>query len=152
MKKTVHRRKKKKQNHYAPILASGVLIALLVLILSWFFSTRRTYTVMILYPDGREQEYAEYHSLAQAKDEMLAQTKRSEKQNAGIRYDNKLIAIGYGVVQFSARIVRSTPPTVWRKQMRQDIQTDAMETMPPLSISAMTVRKFVSVRQVLMAG
>lgn len=103
MKKTVHRRKKKKQNRYAPILASGVLIALLVLILSWFFSTRRTYTVMILYPDGRKQEYAEYHSLAQAKDEMLAQTKRSEKQNAGIRYDNKLIAIGYGVVQFQRK-------------------------------------------------
>ena len=103
MKKTVHRRKKKKQNRYISILASGVLIALLVLILSWFFSTRRTYTVMILYPDGREQEYAEYHSLAQAKDEMLAQTKRSEKQNAGIRYDNKLIAIGYGVVQFQRK-------------------------------------------------
>ena len=58
---------------------------------------------MILYPDGREQEYAEYHSLAQAKDEMLAQTKRSEKQNAGIRYDNKLIAIGIRRCTISAQ-------------------------------------------------
>ena len=102
MKKNVRRRKKKKINRYIPILASGLLIALTVLVISWVFSARRTYTVVIL-KEGAEQEYAQYHSLAQAKEEMLTQTKRAEKQNAGIRYDHKLIAIGYGVVQFQRK-------------------------------------------------
>ena len=102
MKKNVRKRKKKKINRYIPILASGLLIALTVLVISWVFSARRTYTVVIL-KEGAEQEYAQYHSLAQAKEEMLTQTKRAEKQNAGIRYDHKLIAIGYGVVQFQRK-------------------------------------------------
>lgn len=102
MKKNVRGRKKKKNTRYSAILASGFLIALTVLVISWFFSARRTYTVVIM-KDGAEQEYAQYHSLAQAKEEMLAQTKRAEKQNAGIRYDHKLIAIGYGVVQFQRK-------------------------------------------------
>ena len=94
MKKNVRKRKKKKINRYIPILASGLLIALTVLVISWVFSARRTYTVVIL-KEGAEQEYAQYHSLAQAKEEMLTQTTRAEKQNAGIRYDHKLIAIGF---------------------------------------------------------
>lgn len=102
MKKNVRRRKKKKNNRYIPILASGLLIALTIVAASWFFSARRTYTVVIM-KDGTEQPYAQYHSLAQAKEEMLAQTKRAEKQNAGIRYKDKLIAIGYGVVQFQRK-------------------------------------------------
>ena len=102
MKKNVRKRKRKKINRYIPILASGLLIALTVLVISWVFSARRTYTVVIL-KEGVEQEYAQYHSLAQAKEEMLTQTKRAEKQNAGIRYDHKLIAIGYGVVQFQRK-------------------------------------------------
>ena len=79
MKKNVRRRKKKKNNRYIPILASGLLIALTIVAASWFFSARRTYTVVIM-RDGTEQPYAQYHSLAQAKEEMLAQTKRAEKQ------------------------------------------------------------------------
>lgn len=35
MKKNVRKRKKKKTNRYIPILASGLLIALTVLVISW---------------------------------------------------------------------------------------------------------------------
>ena len=48
MKKNVRKRKRKKINRYIPILASGLLIALTVLVISWVFSARRTYTVVIL--------------------------------------------------------------------------------------------------------
>ena len=54
MKKNVRKRKKKKINRYIPILASGLLIALTVLVISWVFSARRTYTVVIL-KEGAEQ-------------------------------------------------------------------------------------------------
>lgn len=37
MKKNVRKRKKKKTNRYIPILASGLLIALTVLVISWVF-------------------------------------------------------------------------------------------------------------------
>ena len=57
MKKNVRKRKKKKINRYIPILASGLLIALTVLVISWVFSDSRTYTVVIL-QEGSEQEYA----------------------------------------------------------------------------------------------
>lgn len=151
MKKNVRKRKKKKINRYIPILASGLLIALTVLVISWVFSARRTYTVVIL-KEGAEQEYAQYHSLAQAKEEMLTQTKRAEKQNAGIRYDHKLIAIGYGVVQFQRK--DCTLNTSYRMAETEETgyTNGCYGNDAPLSISVTTETKYGFVRQEWMAG
>lgn len=100
MKKKARKRKKKQYKRYISIVSSALLIILVVFFLSWELSSRKSYTVVLLQSDGTQQEYAQYPSFAQAQKEMLSLIDPSKKQNAGIVYEDSLIAIGYGVVSF----------------------------------------------------
>lgn len=129
--KNVRKRKKKKINRYILyhfcqwtsdcLDGSGVI--------SWaFLPARRTYTVVIL-KEGAGRSMHNTILSAAGKGRMPTQTKRAEKQNAGIRYDHKPIAIGYGVSchNFKERInAQHLPP--WRAETEeQAIQTAVMK-------------------------
>lgn len=101
MKKRIKRRRKKKKVSYLSILASGILITVFIIFLSFAFSPQKSYDVVIIDQQGNEELYGEYSNFVQAKEVML--TKINQNQNAGVRYNGNWIALGYGVVQFQRK-------------------------------------------------
>lgn len=102
-KRKTSAKRKKTLRFYLPILASGIIIALTIVFLSLYFSSRPTYTVYVLSPDGQKEEISSYHSLVQAKQDMYKYSDAAKQRNGAIYDGKKRIALAYGVVNFRTK-------------------------------------------------
>lgn len=104
MKKRVQHRRKKKKISNIEIILSAILIVAAALLLIRYFNPTHTYYVQRMKEDGTSEEFGSYHTLKEAKQDMIKQTDSKKHVNGVIlNEDKKIIAMGYAVVDFRTK-------------------------------------------------
>lgn len=104
MKKRRQRKNKRQKTFTLKIILSAILIIGILAVLMYFFKPAHIYYLKRTTADGTVESLGKYHSLKDAKKNMLKQTDIKQHKNGIIMNgQKKIIAMGYGVVNFRTK-------------------------------------------------
>lgn len=104
MKKNVKRKRKIKKISNIEIILTALLIVIAIILLVYYFKPTHTYDLQRMHANGKIESLGSYHSLKEAKKDMIKQSDSKQHINGVLVNENKkIIAMGYAIVDFRTK-------------------------------------------------